>query len=432
MNRKAKTTIVVVVVAFILIIGGMGLKGGNRSGISVRVETVTERDLIATVTGNGWVRPRRSVDLQADIMGRITRLWVREGDSVQVGQVLLQIDPTEYEAAVSRAQAGVSESEARLAQARANLMQAERALERTKTIAARDPDLVSEQELEDALTQVEIQRTLVEAASHGVDMARAALREAQDKLGKTTIRAPIDGVVTRLNVEEGETAIVGTMNNPGSLLLTISDLSVMEAIVRVDETDVPALSLGDSAGVRIDAFPRQTFSGIVTEIAHSSVVQRRTTGATTASTQGQAIDFEVVVTLDSPPPGLRPDLSATAEIVSATRADALSIPIISLTVRDRGPSEPIPQEDEAASALAESAADDGDQEGVFIVREGKARFVPVEVGIAGAEHFEVISGLGKGDSIVAGPYEAIRNLRDGQAIRPITSQTRSRELEGSE
>src|SRR5690625_1202160 len=177
MNRKAKTTIVVVVVAFILIIGGMGLKGGNRSGISVRVETVTERDLIATVTGNGWVRPRRSVDLQADIMGRITRLWVREGDSVQVGQVLLQIDPTEYEAAVSRAQAGVSESEARLAQARANLMQAERALERTKTIAARDPDLVSEQELEDALTQVRSEEHTSELQSRGHLVCRLLLEK---------------------------------------------------------------------------------------------------------------------------------------------------------------------------------------------------------------------------------------------------------------
>lgn len=429
MSPKAKIGIVIALVIVVGLIGAMSMRGGNRGGTAVRVETVGERDLVATVTANGWIRPRRSVDIQADLMGRITELWVREGDSVKVGQVLLQIDPTEYQAAVSRARAGVSEAEARLAQSRANLLQAERALDRTRAIAERDSNLVSPQELEDAITQAEVSRALHEAAGHGVAMARAALREAEDRLAKTTIRAPIDGIVTRLNVEEGETAIVGTMNNPGSLLLTISDLSVMEAVVRVDETDVPALSLGDSADIWIDAFPRQTFTGKVTEIAHSSVVQRRNTAAAAPGGQGQAIDFEIVVTLDSPPTQLRPDLSATAQIVSATREDALSIPIIALTVRDRKDVVPLPQEDSTASAAAAAAASGKDQEGVFVVRDGKAHFVPVEVGIAGAEHFEVISGLAKGDSVVAGPYEAIRNLKDGQAIRVIADLTRTSQPE---
>lgn len=423
MNRKAKIAIVLGLIVLIVAIGAMSMKGDRRGGVAVRAETVAARDLVATVTANGWIRPRRAVDIQADLMGRITELWVREGDSVKVGQVLLQIDPTEYEAAVARARAGVAEASARQAQSRANLLQAERALDRTRAIAKRDSSLVSPQTLEDAVTQGEVQRALLEAAGHGVAQANAALREAENRLAKTTIRAPIAGVVTRLNVETGETAIVGTMNNPGSLLLTISDLSVMEAVVRVDETDVPALALGDSASIEIDAFARQLFTGTVTEIAHSSVVQRKSTGAASAgSQQQQAIDFEVVVTLASPPALLRPDLSATARIVTATRANVPAIPIIALTVRDRKGVEPLPQEDSAASAAAAAATNlSGDQEGVFVIRDGKAHFVPVEVGIAGAEHFEVLSGLALGDSIVAGPYEAIRSLQDGKTVRSIAN-----------
>lgn len=420
MSRKAKIVAVLGIVILIVVIGAMSMKGDRRGGVAVRAETVAARDLVATVTANGWIRPRRAVDIQADIMGRITELWVEEGDSVKVGQVLLQIDPTEYEAAVARARAGVSEARAREAQARANLLQAERTLARTRAIAERDSTLVSQQAIDDAVTQVEVNRALVEAATHGIAQAEAALREAENRLAKTTIRAPIAGVVTRLNVETGETAIVGTMNNPGSLLLTISDLSVMEAVVRVDETDLPALSLGDSATIEIDAFARQTFTGIVTEIAHSSIVQRKSTAATTSAQQQPAIDFEVVITIDSPPATLRPDLSATARIVTATRNDVPAIPIIALTVRDRKDVVPLPQEDSAASAAATAAArGNGDVEGVFVIRQGKAHFVPVEVGIAGAEHFEVLSGLSVGDSIVAGPYEAIRNLQDGKTVRII-------------
>jgi len=421
MSRKAKIVVLLGVVLLIVVIGAMSMKGNRRGGVTVRAETVTARDLVATVTANGWIRPRRAVDIQADIMGRITQLWVKEGDSVKVGQVLLQIDPTEYEAAVARARAAVSEARAREAQTRANLIQAERALARTRAIAERDSALVSQQSLDDAITQVEVQRALAEAAAHTVAQAEAALREAENRLSKTTIRAPIAGVVTRLNVETGETAIVGTMNNPGSLLLTISDLSVMEAVVRVDETDLPALSLGDSATIEIDAFARQLFRGVVTEIAHSSVVQRKSTSTTTSMQQQPAIDFEVVITIDSPPVSLRPDLSATARIVTATRKNVPSIPIIALTVRDRKDVVPVPQEDSAASVVATAAATKatGDQEGVFVIREGKAHFVPVEVGIAGAEHFEVLSGVAIGDSIVAGPYEAIRNLQDGKPVRII-------------
>jgi HlyD family secretion protein len=418
MTRKAKIAVAVALVVVVTGVGAMALRKGDRGGIEVRAETVATRHLVATVTASGWIRPHRAVDIQSDIMGRITDLWVAEGDSVKKGQVLLRIDPTEYEAAVSRARAAVSESMARQAQTRANLMQAERSHERAQAIAARDSTLVSRQALEEAATQVAVQRELLEAATHSVAQARAAVREAENRLAKTTIRAPIDGVVTRRNVEVGETAIVGTMNNPGSLLLTISDLSVMEAVIRVDETDIPSLHLGDSASVEIDAFPRQQFVGRVSEIAHSSVLQRKSVSAApAAASQTQAVDFEVIVTLTSPPPTLRPDLSATAQIVTAVRDSALSIPIIALAVREKKAVEALPQEGEAARTAAADASRHGDEEGVFVIRDGKVHFTPVQVGIAGAEHFEVKSGLAAGDSVVAGPYDAIRRLEDGKAIR---------------
>jgi len=416
-----KRRTVVLVIGGVVVMGLIGAilsRGAGGAGVEVRIETVERRDLTAIVTGSGWIRPHRSVDVQADIMGRVIELNVAEGDVVKRGQVLLRIDPTQYEAAVARAKAAVSEALAREAQARANLIQAERLLERSRALRAQDSNFVSQQALEEAETQVRIQTELAEAARHGVAQARAALGEAEDRLAKTIIRAPIDGVVTRLAVEEGETAIVGTMNNPGSLLLTISDLGLMEAVIRVDETDVPDIELGDSASVSIDAFPRRSFVGRVSKIGHSAVRPQGTTSMQTG--QNQAVDFEVIIRLEDPPAGLRPDLSATAEIVTATRNGALSIPIIALTVRERGALEVLPQEEREAQAAASALdAESTDEEGVFIVRGGKAEFVPVKVGIAGRDYFEVLSGLEEGDSIVAGPYETIRSLRSGQVVRPM-------------
>ncbi|MBX6365981.1 MAG: efflux RND transporter periplasmic adaptor subunit [Gemmatimonadetes bacterium] len=427
MTRKAKIAAGIGLVVVVGAGAGVGMSARGRAAVPVRIEAAAKRDLVAYVTASGWIRPHRKVDVQSDIMGRVIDLRVKEGDAVKRGDILLRIDPTQYEAAVARARAAVSEALARAAQARANQIQAQRNYERSREIYARDSMLVSKQALEDAQTQARVQAELAAAADYGVEQARAALREAEDQLAKTVIRSPMDGVVTRLQVEEGETAIVGTMNNPGSLLLTISDLSNMEAVVRVDETDVPQLHIGDTASVSIDAFPHQKFRGRVTEISHSAVRSQEQNSQLGQSAQ-QAVDFEVVVTLDSPPTTLRPDLSATADIVTATRKDALTIPIIALTVRERGNVKPLPQEDPAAKAAADRVASErrDDQEGVFVVRQGKAHFVPVTVGIAGREHFEVISGLSVGDSVVAGPYEAIRSLEEGKPVKRMTLDARTK------
>jgi HlyD family secretion protein len=424
MTRKTKIGIAV---GALILVTGAGIAGVNARGetaVAVRAQTVDARPLESVVRASGWIQPRVSVDVQSDIIGRVTGLFVQEGDAVERGQVLLRIDPTQYEAAVARARAGVSEAMAREAQARASLLQSRQALRRATEMRARDTNLISSQQYEETETQAQVHEALHEAALHGVAIARAMQREAEDQLSKSVIRSPIDGVVTRLNIEEGETAIVGTMNNPGSLLLTVSDLSVMEAVVRVDETDVPGISLGDTTVLSIDAFPRRRFAGHVTKISHSSTLPPQSRGV---GQQSQAVDFEVVITLDEPPPGIRPDLSATAEIVTGRRPTALAIPIIALTVRERKDLEELEMDRSPAqeAAMATLTPDDDDVEGVFVIREGRAHFTLVSIGITGREHFEVVAGLAEGDSVVAGPYEAVRALNDGSLVRVLPTSDRA-------
>ena len=382
----------------------------RQSGTAVRIETVGQRDLVATVTASGNVRATRKVDISSDISAKVAELLVDEGEDVEEGQVLLRLDPTRYQAALNRSEANLSQVRAQVAQSEANLLRARRQAERMRSIWASDSLLVSRQEVENAETDLEIQESMLEASTFGVSQAQAAVEEARDQLSKTVIVAPMSGRVTRLNVEEGETVIVGTMNNPGSLVLTVSDLSVMEVVLEVDETDVPEIMLGDEATVELDAFPELEFPGFVTEIGNSAI---RPPSQSAGSGQTPTIDFEVVVTLINPPAELRPDLSATAEVITDTRNNQLSIPIISLTLR----------EEEENGNGGNSSASGGDQdradpiEGVFVIREGRVTFTPVVVGIAGQEYFEVVSGVSLGDSIVSGPYQVIRDLEDGEAVR---------------
>jgi HlyD family secretion protein len=421
MRLRTKIGIGLAVVAAIAI--PAAVLSNREEGVEIRAETASNRDLVAAVNASGWIRPNRRVDVQSDVQGRVIQLQIEEGQVVKRGQILLRIDPTQMEQAQVRARAALSEAQARAAQQRANTLQAQRNFERYRMLFERDTTLVSRQALEESETAYEVQRELLDATDYGVAQARATLGEADDRLAKTIIRAPMDGTITRLEVEEGETAIIGTMNNPGSLLLTIADLAVMEAVVQVDETDIPEIELGDSASIVIDAFPDRSFAGRVTEISHSSVRPPESLQGGTGAGQGQAVDFEVVITLDTPPSGLRPDLSASADIVTDKRSNVLAIPIIALTVREQGDVQALPQEDPAAQAAAAAAGARTDVEGVFVVRAGKAEFVPVKVGIAGREHFEVLAGLSAGDSVVAGPYEAIRSLQDGDAVRFMSANT---------
>src|SRR2546427_11495571 len=250
------------------------------------------------------------------------------------------------------------------------------------------------------------------AAEHQVDQSRAAVQEARDNLRKTHITAPMAGRVTRLAVEEGEVAVPGTFSKDVGLLLTVSDLSVIQAKVRVDETDVVRVHLGDSVEVSIDAFPDTTFGGRVTKISNSSIL----TATSTATGQNErAVDYEVEITLNHPPADVRPDLSATARVVTDTRKQVLSIPIIALTVREH---KPISSENRPVDTSA-FARKKREAEGVFVVTNGVAAFRPVKGGIAGDEYFEVADGLKEGETIGAGPLQAYRDLKDSARVRPM-------------
>lgn len=405
-------------IAGVVVVGlaGLAYVGAKRSGdkpTEVRIEAVEARDLVASVTASGKIQPRTKVDVSADVTGKIVRLAVKEGDMVEKGQFLLQIDPEQPAAAVQRAEAALASAKAQEAQVRANSIQATRNYERLMQIQKATPTLVSVEAIEQAKTQTEVNAALLEAARYSVEQSNANLRDANQALSRTRIVAPMSGKITRLRVQEGETAIMGTLNRDAATLLTISDLSVYETKVRVDETDVARVKVGDSAVVQIDAFNDTTFYGRVVEISNSSV--SAAAGTTTAD---QAVDFEVKIELVNPPIDTRPDFSATAKIITDTRAKVLSIPIIALTVREN---EALKTEDTAVTVGRNAPTKQigrTDVEGVFVVgSDNKVTFRPVKVGIAGERHFEVLSGLQAGDSIVAGTYQAIRDLKDGMVVR---------------
>ncbi len=412
MTKGVKFGIGGVVVIAVAALAVISAKKNSTKPVEVRTEVVEARDLVASVTASGQIQPRTKVDVSADVTGKIVRLSVKEGDVVTKGQFLLQIDPEQVTAALQRSEAFLASSRAQAAQSRASLLQAQRNYERSRQIKQQSPALVSEEQLEQLKTQAEVNKALAEAAGFSVDQAVASVRDARQALNRTTIIAPMSGKITRLNVEEGETAIMGTLNKDAATLMTISDMSVLETKVKVDETDVARISVGDSALIQIDAFPDTTFVGRVVEISNSSV-----TKSAAANTGDQAIDYEVRVELVNPPQDTRPDFSATAKIVTATRIKVLSIPIIALTVREN---ENLPNGDSAVTVGRQPTKEVGkrDVEGVFVVgTDNTVSFRPVKVGIAGERHFEVLDGLKSGETIVAGTYQAIRELKDGAMIR---------------
>ena len=418
MSKKLKwsiSSVVVLAIAGVLVLSAF--KKGN-SAVDVRIAPVGRKDLVSTVSASGQISAHTKVDLSSDVSGKIVKLAVKEGDIVTKGQFLLQIDPEQAQSAVAQAEAVLASSRAQQAQAQANLDQAIKSYDRSAAIKAKASELVAEQDIEQLRTAVSVQKAIVEAAGHNVDQAVASVANAKEALGKTTIFAPMSGRVTRLNVENGETAIQGTLNKDAATLLTISDMSNLETRVKVDETDVTRIKVGDSAQVQMDAFPDTTFRGLVTKISNSSVTAAASTASNSSS--GQAVDYEVTIQLLNAPSETRPDFTATGRIVTDTRKNVLSIPIIALTVRDN-----------TAAANADTATSVGlgktkvvkplvkrDVEGVYVVgADNKVTFRPVTVGIAGESDFEVLSGLKEGERIVTGTYQAIKTLKDSSLVR---------------
>jgi HlyD family secretion protein len=410
MSRRTKVGLFIgLVLAVVVAISALSAARRSGRATEVRIETVGKRDLVSVVTASGKIEAVTQVDISSDITGRIVKLTVREGDLVKKGQLLVQIDPSQYQSVVQRAEAFLQSSQASLQQVRANRDQAKRQLDRALEIRRANPNLIAAETVEQAQQAYDVAVANYNSTDSQVDQARAQLQEARDNLAKTRIYAPIDGRVTRLAVEEGEVAVPGTFSRETGLLMRVADLSGILAKVDVDETDVVRLSLGDSVAVSIDAFPDTTFVGRVTKIGNSAKVSA-SSGGGGAQTE-RAVDFEVEVELVNPPSDIRPDLSATARVVTDTRQQALSIPIIALTVRQH---EDMPNELKAADSATRQSRE---REGVFVVRGGVAQFIPVKVGIAGEEHFEVLTGLSAGDSIVAGPYQSIRDMKDSTRVK---------------
>lgn len=419
MSRRTK--LVTLVTVIVVVVGGIfalaAAKKNNRA-VDVKLDKVARRDLVAAVTASGQIEAKTSVDVTADITGRIIAIGVKEGDMVRKGQFILQIDPTQYQAALSQARALLSSSEAALVQNRANRDQAQRSLDRAKELQKSGNSLISTEQVEQAQTAYDVSVANYNSANAQVAQNRANVDRAQSDLNRSRIYSPMDGRVTRLPVEVGEVAVPATFSKDNALLATVADLGTILAKVNVDETDVVRINIGDSVVVNIDAFPDTSFTGRVTKISNSATL---TSGAITNGTTDKAVDFQIEVTLDHPPADIRPDLSATARIITDVRKQALSVPIISLTVRQRTPApneSATPRPAQGAKAPADTAhVKPKDTEGVFVVNNGVATFRAVKVGIAGDEYFEVLDGVKEGETIVAGTYQAIRDLKDSSRVR---------------
>ncbi len=302
----------------VVIVGALATMAGNRGAreVDVRMEPVARRDLVAAVTASGNIEAKSQVDVQSEVTARILRIHVKEGDMVKKGELLVELDQVQFEGAVNRAEAMLTSSQASELQARTNRDQAQRALDRVNELKRSTPTLISDEAVEQSQQAYDVASANLKASQAQVMQSRASLKEAQDNLGRTRLYAPISGRVVRLAVEEGEVAVPGTFSRDVGLLMRIADMSVIQAKVKVDETDVVKLALGDSVAVSIDAFPDTTFAGRVTKIANSAA----STSATGQSTD-RAVDFEVEVTLENPPADVRPDLSMTARIITDTRRD---------------------------------------------------------------------------------------------------------------
>lgn len=428
---------VIVAVAAAAVVANLRFR--RQTGKVVTAEAVQARDLTAIVSASGKIEAKRTVNISADNMGRVTELAVEEGQRVRKGQFLLQIDPQLLSSAVQQGQAGLQAAQSQLEQQRVSITAARENLSLARANLAREQELwkqqlTTRQALDQAENAVKLREADVQQREQDVKtqdqrirQERAALAQARFNLSRVRIESPIDGIVTRRNIEEGETVVIGTMNNPGTVLLTIADMSVVDAEVEVDETDVPSVQNGQKATITIDALPGRELTGTVTEIGNSPI--QSSTGAAAAGVGQSATNFLVKVTLDAAIEELRPGFTCTAQITTATRSKSIAVPIQALAVRDvvydqAGAIVRPTREDGKAKAVTPSAPADlpegqtrRETEGVFVIENGRAVFKPVKTGIAGDRYFEVLDGLAVGARVVTGPFNSVRDLQDGDEVR---------------
>jgi HlyD family secretion protein len=429
------------------IIVGVTVYQSQKNLVTVQTGKVQKQSLTSVVSASGEIKPKTYANIGANAFGKIIKLHVKEGERVKKGQLLAQLENVQSSADVNATRATVQASETDAIAADAAQKTSLADLNRAKSdanhakldwdraqglytaalIAKQDYDVkkAAWESANAGLAQAEARVAQAKAQKDSADQHiaqnRANLTRVVDVLQKTTYEAPFDGVITNLPVREGETVVIGIQNSMGSTLMTIADMSVITSEVKVDETDIVNVHLGQPADVTIDAIPHQVFHGVVSEIGDNAIV--RSTGVATSqasSTSEEAKDFKVVVTLTDPPPDLRPGLSSTAKITTATRSDVLSIPIQALTVRtqaDLVPKDAGKSSVQAASAPAEASKQREEIQGVFVIRKKKAEFVPVETGISGTTDIEITKGLQVDDEVITGSYKVLRTLKPGTSVK---------------
>ena len=417
------------VLVVVLLIGVSIARQSGSKATPVQFARVRTEDITSTVRAPGKIEPRTQIKVSADIMGKIVHLAVQEGDKVKRGQLMLQLDDAQYRAAHGQARAALASARARKTETEKSLAVANSTLERQRALY--EQKLLSQAEWDQASTTHESARAAAATAAEEVSRAEAALAGAADNLAKTRFVAPIDGVVSALNVEEGEIVITGTMNNPGTQILVVSDLTRMLVRADVDETDIPNMSLGQKAKITVDALPDTSFVGTVTEIG--STAKRDASVAAVA--EGQT-NFEVEVVFDAHVPAVRPGMTADVEIQTATHSHTSAVPIQAVVIRtereleraQRGAKrERKPRRTDALAAVDDTAGrKDKEITGLFVVREGVAKFVPVRTGIASETMLEVFGELKPGESVVSGPYKALRELKPGAKVKQETEGGRGR------
>lgn len=441
---------------------GFTVYQSRKNVVTVQTAKAEMKDLASVVSASGEIRPKNYVNIGANAFGKIIKLYVKEGDRVKQGQILAQLENVQSAADVNATRASLEgaqtdsvAAEAALRTAIADLDRAKSDAERTKLDWNRaqglfQAQLIAKSEYDmrkaawesadsgqaQAVARIAQAKAQKESADRRISQIRANLTRASDVLQKTVYSAPYDGTITNLPVREGETVVVGIQNSPGSTLMTLADMSVITAEVRVDETDIVNVRLGQPAEVSIDAIPKKIFKAVVTEIGNNAIV--RSTGVSTSqqtSASQEAKDFKVVVTLQDPPVNLRPGLSATAKVTTASRPNALSVPIQALTIRSKADLEQqqgkAGETVHAASPASEANKEKADIQGVFVLRNhNKVEFVPVETGIAGTTDIEIVKGIQKGDEIVTGSYKVLRTIKPGTSVK-VDNSAPKKEEEGS-
>ena len=425
MSPLKRWLIAVGVVAVLGVIVFASIRSRAAEGTKVYTEPVGRRDMVARVKASGEIDPRVKVKISAHVIGRIEKLFVKEGDRIEAGQPFLELEQTGFVAARDQSAALLQSAETAVRQAEVDLADARRQERRAVELSAEG--IITQEQLDAAHLRATSAELNLDRARDGVRQARAALDKARDDLAKTTIFAPLAGRVIELNAEEGEVVVSGTMNNPASVIGTIADLSELLAVVDVDETEIVDVALGQEATVDVDAVPGTTYHGQVVEVGSSGYAKPR---------QPDVTYFRVKVLIADADDGLRPGMSARVAIRTAGHDGVLAVPIQSVVERppagaaEKATAGAPSAAGEKATAAATPAGDKEPEKVVFVVAAGKAKRLAVATGIADTTHVEITSGLAGGEEVVTGPYRSLRDLKDGEAVRVTTPEAGEKEKGG--